>query len=159
MHRHPEILVNIFIDGATYSGAPAKVARNVTAIADTGAQTNVWSLDAFLQCGFDRNILIPSADLVAANHTVVSIAGAFHAIIEGTTSDRSTIQCRAMIYVSTGIHALYLSQHFLFGCIFILLSRESDQCAIRARLGVAGHLSTTPRWGNPVKCLSQRHNK
>ena len=42
---------------------------------------------------------------------------------------------------------------FLFGCIFILLSRESDQCAIRARLGVAGHLSTTPRWGNPVKCL------
>ena len=70
---HPEILVNIFIDGATHSGAPAKVARNVTAIADTGAQPNVWSLDAFLQCGFDRNILAPSADLVAANHTVVSL--------------------------------------------------------------------------------------
>ena len=47
----------------------------------------------------------------------------------------------------------------LFNCIFILLSRESDQCAIRARLGVTGHLSTTPRWGNPAKCLSQRHNK
>ena len=44
-------------------------------------------------------------------------------------------------------------------CIFILLSRESDQCAIRARLGVTGHLSTTPRWGNPAKCLSQWHNK
>ena len=27
------------------------------------------------------------------------------------------------------------------------------------RLGVAGHLSTTLRWGNPVKCLFQRHNK
>ena len=48
---------------------------------------------------------------------------------------------------------------FVFSCIFIFLSRESDQCAIRARLGVAGHLSTTPRWGYPVKCLSQRHNK
>ena len=47
----------------------------------------------------------------------------------------------------------------LFSCIFILLSRESDQCAVRARLGVAGHLSTTPRWGNPAKCLSQRHHK
>ena len=46
-----------------------------------------------------------------------------------------------------------------FSCIFILLSRESDQCAIRARLGVASHLSTTPRWGNPAKCPSQRHNK
>ena len=31
--------------------------------------------------------------------------------------------------------------------------------AIRARLEVAGHLSTTLRWRNPVKCLSQRHNK
>ena len=35
-----------------------------------------------------------------------------------------------------------------------LLPRESDQCAIRARLGVANHLSTTPRLGNPAKCLS-----
>ena len=32
----------------------------------------------------------------------------------------------------------------VFSCIFIL-SRESDQSAIRARLGVASHLSTTPR--------------
>ena len=47
----------------------------------------------------------------------------------------------------------------LVSCIFILLSRESDQCAIRARLRVASRLSTTPRWGNPAKCLSQRHNK
>ena len=44
-------------------------------------------------------------------------------------------------------------------CIFIHLSRESDQSAIRTRLGVAGHLSTAPGWGNPAKCLSQRHNK
>ena len=32
---------------------------------------------------------------------------------------------------------------FVFSCMFILLSRENGQCAIRARLGVAGHLSTT----------------
>ena len=43
---------------------------------------------------------------------------------------------------------------FFFSSIFILLSRESDQCATRARLGVASHLSTTPRWGNPANCLS-----
>ena len=34
--------------------------------------------------------------------------------------------------------------YFAFSCMFILPSRESDQCAIRARLGVVGHLSTTP---------------
>ena len=28
--------------------------------------------------------------------------------------------------------------------------------ATRARVGVAGHLSTPLRWGYPVKCLSQR---
>ena len=44
---------------------------------------------------------------------------------------------------------------FVFCSIFIFLSRESDQYAVRARLGVASHLSTTPRWGNPTKCLSQ----
>ena len=51
------------------------------------------------------------------------------------------------------------AENLVFSSIFILLSRESDQCAIRARLGVASHLSTTPRWGNPAKCLSHRHNK
>ena len=39
---------------------------------------------------------------------------------------------------------------FVFSCVFILLSRESDQRAIRARSGVAGHLSTTPRWGTTI---------
>ena len=48
---------------------------------------------------------------------------------------------------------------FLFSCIFILLSRESDQCAMQARLEVAGHLSITPRWSNTAKCPSQRLNK
>ena len=52
-----------------------------------------------------------------------------------------------------------ISSGVYFDCIFTLLSRESDQCAIRACLEVAGHLSTTPRWGNPARCLSQRHNK
>ena len=56
---------------------------------------------------------------------------------------------------------LHKLQHFVFffvfSCIFILLSQENDQCTIRARLGVASHLSTTSRWENPAKCLSQRH--
>ena len=64
--------------------------------------------------------------------------------------------CTIMSRPTTMAFIFYL---FLFSCIFILLSRESDQCAIRARLGDAGHLSTTPKWGSPAKCLSQQHNK
>ena len=37
--------------------------------------------------------------------------------------------------------------------LFILLSRESGQCAMRACLGVAGHLSTTLRWGIPLSAF------
>ena len=48
---------------------------------------------------------------------------------------------------------------FLFSCIFTLLSRESDQCAIPARLGVAGHLSTTPRWGIPLSAFPNGTSK
>ena len=44
-----------------------------------------------------------------------------------------------------GIHMNFFILFFYFSRMFILLSRESDQCAIRARLGVASHLSTTPR--------------
>ena len=51
-------------------------------------------------------------------------------------------------YVVDGIYRVSIFVSFLvFSCIFILVSRESDQCAVRARLGVAGHLSITPRWG------------
>ena len=62
---------------------------------------------------------------------------------------------------STNLHQQKLSRkrlplHFLkLSCIFILLSRDSDhdQRAIRARLGVASHLSSTPRWGIPLSAL------
>ena len=70
-------------------------------------------------------------------------------------------QQRIKLYLITPILIINLPAATMraIACIFILLSRESDQCAIRARLGVASHLSTTPRWGHPAKCLSQRHNK
>ena len=64
-----------------------------------------------------------------------------------------------MISVKTiiGISHSRLTIIIIIG-IFILLSRESDH-DIRARLGVAGHLSATLRSGSSVKCLSQRHKK
>ena len=42
---------------------------------------------------------------------------------------------------------------FVFSCMSILLSRESDYSALRARSGVASQLSTTLRWGNPVSAF------
>ena len=53
-----------------------------------------------------------------------------------------------VIFILLGCHFVFVC--FVFSCIFTLLSRKSDQCAIRACFGVAGHLSTAPRWGNPL---------
>ena len=46
---------------------------------------------------------------------------------------------------------------FLFSCIFILVSQESDQSATTSLLGSCRLLSTT--CGNPAECLYQRDNK
>ena len=74
-------------------------------------------------------------------------------ILPSQESDQSAIRVR----FKKNFFAARKFFFFLFSCVFIFLSRESDQCAIRARLGVASHLSTTPRWRNPAKRLSQRH--
>ena len=54
MREHPTISVNISMDQAwCRSKHPPRIAKNVVAIADTGAQTNVWSLREFLAAGFE----------------------------------------------------------------------------------------------------------
>ena len=63
------------------------------------------------------------------------------------------------LYGHLSAYVVYFFIAFILSGTFILPSRESDHCTIRAHLGAAGHLSTTPRRENPVKCLSQRHNK
>ena len=93
------------------------VARNVLAIADTGVQTNMWSLGNFLAAGFNRSILIPASDLKVcnfdANHSAIKIEEAFFAVIERLDADKANVQCHAMIYVSADVSTLYFSQPVL----------------------------------------------
>ena len=108
---HPLITVCVSVDKSwcrTRHGPI--VARKVPAIADTGAQTNVRSLRHFLAAGFDRSILIPASDLVAANHSGINIVEAFFAVIKGLEANKTEVQCHAMIYVSADVSHLYLSQ-------------------------------------------------
>ena len=114
MREHPTISVNISMDQAwCRSKHPPPIAKNVVAIADTGAQTNVWSLREFLAAGFERSILLPAPNLVAANHSRISIDGAFFGVIQGNSRDGQRVQCHAMIYISSDVSTLYLSQETL----------------------------------------------
>ena len=48
---------------------------------------------------------------------------------------------------------------YLVAYIYLSSYHENAINALqRARFGVASHLSTTSKWGNPAKCLSQRRN-
>ena len=96
MREHSKVQVTISVDRAqAYAESTAVRATNVTAIAETGAQVNVWSLDEFVKYGFPNDILTPASNLVAANHSFISIVGAFFAIIEGLSCHGYVVQCRA----------------------------------------------------------------
>ena len=82
----------------------------VTAVADSGAQSNLWSLDQFINAGFTTADLSPvSLSLNAANKSPIKIDGAFFGKLSGKSPTGKTISCRSMIYVSRDVKSLYLS--------------------------------------------------
>lgn len=83
---------------------------SITAVADSGAQSDLWSRNQFLQAGFTTADLSPvSLSLNAANKLPISIDGAFFAKLTGKSSTGKTISCQTMIYVSRDVKTLYLS--------------------------------------------------
>jgi len=86
------------------------VSTSVTAVADSGAQSNLWSLNQFLDAGFTKADLSPvSLSLSAANKSPIKIEGAFFAKLTGRSPAGKTVSCQSMIYVSKDVKSLYLS--------------------------------------------------
>ena len=107
MSEHPKVQVTISVNCAhLHVKTTSTSATNVTAIADTSAEVNPWSLSEFLQHGFTRDILTRAPNLVAANHSSQSIAGTFIAFVQGL-SCHNHVQCHAVVY--TDVKALFLS--------------------------------------------------
>ena len=99
---HPRVPLEIL-----FKGHPAV---QVTAIADTGAQSDLWSLDGFLQAGFTMGDLSPvSLSLNAANKSPIRIDGAFVVGLKGRSSSNKVVSCRTTLYVSQDVKSLFLS--------------------------------------------------
>ena len=82
----------------------------VRAIADTGAQSNIWGIEGFLKAGFDTTILKRSnLNITAANKESLPITGSFLAHIEGDSANREVVSCKATIYVSPSVSGLFIS--------------------------------------------------
>ena len=70
-----------------------------SALADTGAQSNLWGWKNFQDAGFGKNDLLPVPYTIwAANKIPIKILGAFRATVSGMSL--AVISCNSIIYVS-----------------------------------------------------------
>ena len=115
LRDHPRlpIIISLSRPGRTGSGAyntPSDIYAKVSAIADTGAKSDLWSLSHFIACGFSRDDVHPiSLSLSAANRSPILIEGAFFAKLATQSSCGEIMACHSMVYVSSSIEDMYLS--------------------------------------------------
>ena len=82
----------------------------LSAIADTGAQSNLWSYNDFKAKGFtDKDLEPVTCRISAANNQCLNILGAFNAKFEGVAPDSTSIECSAVVFVSDSVSSFYLS--------------------------------------------------
>ena len=119
LRDHPRVPITIALDKPRQSTigsrhhATAPLA-DVSAIADTGAQSDLWALSDFLACGFSNDDLRPvRMSLSAANRSPISIEGAFFAKLTTKSPQGGESSCRSMVYVSSSVHDMYLSYESL----------------------------------------------
>ena len=100
---HPTITFVLTAEGKDISAS-------VTAIADTGAQCNLWGRDEFVKAGFSRSVLYPvDSHFRVADKRRIQIDGAFHGVFGGVSPDGLNIECRGLVYVSPSVSGFYMS--------------------------------------------------
>ena len=112
--NHPEVKLTMSVNASDYQAfrrsCPTVAQTAITAMADTGGQSCLWSMTGFLAAGFTPSDLIPvSIDLVAANKSPIKIAGANILRLHGHSPDSETFSCATMVYVSEAARGFYLS--------------------------------------------------
>lgn len=101
---HPRVVLEL-----AKTSHPSKLIK-VAAVADTGAQSDLWSLDGFLKAGYKLSDLSPvSLPLHAANKSPIRIDGVFNASFTGQSHNGGKVTCRLTVYVSRDVVTLYLS--------------------------------------------------
>ena len=105
VREHPRITLSL-----TPDFDHCQQATYIDAVVDSGAQSNVWSMKAFLDAGYSRHDLSPvTLALGAANKSRIRIQGAFVTRISSTAPTGKTIHCRAVVYVSEDVDDFFMS--------------------------------------------------
>ena len=70
----------------------------ISALADTGAQSNLWGWKNLQDAGFSKNDLLPvSITIWAAKKIPINILGAFRATVSGVSPKNEVVSCNRII--------------------------------------------------------------
>ena len=82
----------------------------LSALADTGAQSNLWGWKNFQDAGFGKNDLFPVPITIwTANKIPIIILGAFRATVSRISPRNEVVSCNSIIYVSNSVTEFFLS--------------------------------------------------
>ena len=141
LRDHPRVPITISIDTSAQAryrtpNRTSNTHAEVSAIADTGAQSDLWSMTDFLACGFSRDDLLPvRVGLSAANRSPISVEGAFFAKLTTKLHNGEVTSCRSMVYVSSSVQTMYLSYDSLLNLGILLKDFSSLMTANIAKAG------------------------
>ena len=113
--NHPKLRVRITTNKDDYDrmgfSYPTIAPKYIDVIADSGAQSCLWSRKEFLASGFSRKDLIPVRHTMkAANRAPITIDGAILLRISGSSANGSEFEAAAMVYISPDARSFFLSK-------------------------------------------------
>ena len=138
---HPRVKIQIkpLVDGAA--------AVSIAAIADTGAQTNLWGFDDFSKAGYGTvRLQKPSVKLFAANKQAIDVVGGLEVELSGQTPLGDMVSCKAMVYISKSVSGFFLS----YGALMDLFILDENFPIVGSCLPTAQDPSPPNLHGNPV---------
>ena len=92
----------------------------VSALADTGALSNLQGWKNFQDAGFGKNDLLPvSITIRAANNIPKNVLGAFRATLSGMSPKNEVFSCNSIIYVSDLVSRFFLSYETMVELLII----------------------------------------
>ena len=115
---HPVLKLAVTTDASAYKhfgvACPQMISADANVVADTGAQSALWSLQGFRRSGFNDTDLLPvRRTMRAANMGEIEISGAVFIKLTGIDSSGKKHTAPIMAYVSPSTEKFYLSREAL----------------------------------------------
>ena len=158
--HHPTLNVQVSTSVDDYSalGYPfiPMTPKSIDVVADTGAQSCLWSRRAFLRCGLTIADLIPvNHNMKAANSAPIEIDGAILLRLSGQSSSGKSWEARVMVYISPQANSFFLSKEAMVQLGVIPPSFPSiGSTIVQQQSDIAAARTNSTPAGKPAPCKS-----